>query len=77
MLGTHKAWVDNPLPAASRRLNHDENPQSTVNARLPSGGACALTFCNETIGNRSFDHCNWRNCIRFESTGRRSFGWGC
>jgi hypothetical protein len=22
----NKAWVDNPLPAASRRLNPDENP---------------------------------------------------
>jgi len=42
--GHTQAAAPNRLTRPESNFHRDYNPQSTVNARLPSGGWCALTF---------------------------------
>ena len=46
----NKPQHDNRLTRSESNFHRDYNPQPTVNARLPSGGVCALTFGNNCIG---------------------------
>ena len=43
----NKAQHDNRLTRSESNFHRDYNHQPTVNARLPSGGVCALTLCAE------------------------------